>query len=316
MKKKIITSLFIIQTLFGSAQIWSNPGAEWHYGYVNYGPPVSHGYLKLNYVNDSLIGSVTYKKLKVTPYYAYTFGMFTNYSILLNENSKLITLFTGNIDTLFNFNATIGDKWLRVRIGSSSSDITRRYVTVIDTGHVIINSMSLKKLVLSYQHGGYATATVTNYLDTVYEKIGSVKQFLNPAETETTPLICDVSGYKVIANFRCYSDNTFALYQYSSALNCTAVVGIDENKLSFNNSLLIYPNPSNGDNSIHIEIGSEANAVLKITNVLGEVIYTKIINGGTTQLNVTGSELKISTGMYFVTLQEMNKMITQKLIIN
>jgi hypothetical protein len=97
MKKKIITSLFIIQTLFCSAQIWSNLGAEWHYGYVNYGPPVSHGYLKLKYVNDSLIGSVTYKKLKVTPYYAYAFGMFTNYSILLNENSKLITLFITKI---------------------------------------------------------------------------------------------------------------------------------------------------------------------------------------------------------------------------
>jgi len=242
--------------------------------------------------------------------------MFTNYSILLNENSKLITLYTGNIDTLFNFNATIGDKWLRVRIGSSSSDITRRYVTVIDTGHVIINSMSLKKLVLSYQHGGYATATVTNYLDTVYEKIGSVKQFLNPAEIETTPMIPDVSGNKVFANFRCYSDNTFALYQYSSALNCTAVVGIEENKLFFNNSLLIYPNPSNGDNSLNIEIVSELNALLKITNVLGEVVYTKLISSGSTHLDVKPSELKISAGMYFVTLQEMNKMITQKLIIN
>lgn len=83
-----------------------------------------------------------------------------------------------------------------------------------------------------------------------------------------------------------------------------------------NNSLLIYPNPSNRDNSLNIEIVSEVNAVLKITNVLGEVVYTKLINGGTTQLNVTGSELKISAGIYFVTLQITNKMITQKLIIN
>lgn len=53
-----------------SAQIWSNLGAERHYGFVNYGPPVSQGYLKLNYVHDSLVGSIVYKKLVVTPFYA------------------------------------------------------------------------------------------------------------------------------------------------------------------------------------------------------------------------------------------------------
>ena len=306
MKKKIITSLFIIQTLFGSAQIWSNPGAEWHYGYVNYGPPVSHGYLKLNYVNDSLIGSVTYKKIKVTPYYAYTFGMFTNYSILLNENSKLITLFTGNIDTLFNFNANIGDKWLRVRIGSTSSDITRRYVTVIDTGHVIINSMSLKKLVLSYQHGGYATATVTNYLDTIYEKIGSVKQFLNPAEIETTPMIPDVSGNKVFANFRCYSDNTFALYQYSSALNCTAVVGIEENKLSINN-ISVFPNPTTTVLNIIDKYHQFNNATMEIKNYLGQIILTTPFSS---QINLSN----LSEGMYFLTLKDEFNFNTIKII--
>ncbi len=306
MKKKIITSLFIIQTLFCSAQIWSNLGAEWHYGYVNYGPPVSHGYLKLKYVNDSLIGSVTYKKLKVTPYYAYTFGMFTNYSILLNENSKLITLFTGNIDTLFNFNANIGDKWLRVRIGSTSSDITRRYVTVIDTGHVIINSMSLKKLVLSYQHGGYATATVTNYLDTIYEKIGSVKQFLNPAEIETTPMIPDVSGNKVFANFRCYSDNTFALYQYSSALNCTAVVGIEENKLSINN-ISVFPNPTTTVLNIIDKYHQFNNATMEIKNYLGQIILTTPFSS---QINLSN----LSEGMYFLTLKDEFNFNTIKII--
>ncbi len=295
MKKKIFMLILIIQTMFCSAQIWSNPGAEWHYGYVNYGPPVSHGYLKLKYVNDSLIGSVTYKKLKVTPYYAYTSGMFTNYSILLNENSKLITLFTGNIDTLFNFNATIGDKWLRVRIGSSTSDITRRYVTVIDTGHVIINSMSLKKLVLSYQHGGYATATVTNYLDTVYEKIGSVKQFLNPAEIETTPLICDVSGYKVFANFRCYSDNTFSLYQYSSALNCTSVVGIEENKFPIYN-ISLFPNPTNSTLNILDEQNDFKNSTIEIKNNFGQTVM--LIPFST---NIDLSNLV--SGMYYLSIQ-------------
>ncbi len=279
MKKNLLTCLLITLVLTSKAQMWCAPGAEWHYGYLTYNSPgISNGYLISNYVNDSIINTVTYKKIKVKAFGSPLLNSSNFHPILLNETNNLVTLWTGNVDTLFNFNAAIGDKWLRVRLGSLMTDVTRRYVTVLDTGHVVINSVSLKRLVLSYQSGGWVTANVTNYIDTVYEKIGSIKYFLNPAAAETSTPTPDVSGVRINGTFRCYSDNNFALYQKNTSLLCTAVVGLNE--LNKNQYLFtVFPNPATESiNVSSIAIESEMTheaTTIEITNALGQVVLTK-----------------------------------------
>jgi hypothetical protein len=290
MKKSLLLIVFVSTVFAGKAQMWCSPGAQWHYGHQE-GSPFLYSYLKLNYVSDSIINTITYKKLKTVRYGT---GFVTNYPlILLNDNNKLVTLFNGNIDTLFNFNAIIGDKWLRVRIGDPNLDVTRRYVTVLDTGHVIINSVSLKKIILSYQVGGWPTATVTTYNDTVYEKLGSIRYFLNPAYIEKSTMATD-GGFYVNGDFRCYSDNSFTLYHKLGSLNCTDVVGINE--LVRDHAVNVYPNPTSSILNIIDEQNQLQNATIEIANYLGQRVFSESYSN---QIDVS----HFSSGVYTITIK-------------
>ncbi len=87
-----------------------------------------------------------------------------------------------------------------------------------------------------------------------------------------------------------------------------ATIGVNE--LDNNNNFVrIYPNPTNGIVNITTENINE----LKIYNVLGELIYT--------ENKISTNELQINTslwskGMYSIQLNNKNKLITKKLIIN
>ena len=91
---------------------------------------------------------------------------------------------------------------------------------------------------------------------------------------------------------------------------------VNETNIDGNNSLQIYPNPNNAQSSLNIDINAEEQGSIIITDVLGKQLFAKLINKGSTNLSTTKSELNISAGVYFVTLQLNKKTITQKLIIN
>lgn len=82
------------------------------------------------------------------------------------------------------------------------------------------------------------------------------------------------------------------------------------------NSLLVYPNPNNAGNSLSIDINTEEQGRIIITDILGKVLYTRSINSGSTSITTTKAELNISAGVYIVSLQLTSKTITQKLIID
>lgn len=140
-----------------------------------------------------------------------------------HENSKVVCYFNSNssFDTLFNFNANIGDKWLRIVHPNASTCIQqRREVLVLDTGHVFMNSAYLMKIVLKYTSVFLSTYTTT-VIDTVYEKIGSKKNFLFPFVCEGALLDPDLLAGGA---FRGYSDNLFGAYNLVS--NCSFILNI------------------------------------------------------------------------------------------
>ena len=311
MKKSLLLIVFITAVYTSKAQMWCASGAQWHYGYVA-GVPFTYGYLISNYIGDSTISTIVYKKITTTRYGNFTFGSSTLPLILLNENNKLVTLYTGNVDTLFNFNATIGNKWLRVRTGTSNTDVTRRIVTVLDTGHVIINGITLKKLILSYQSGGWATATVSNYTDTVYEKIGSIHFFLNPMAVETMSAIPDLSGNIINGDFRCYSDNNFAIYHKPGSLNCKDVVGINE--LGSDHILNVYPNPANDVLNIEFSTSHELTeqpVIIEITNALGQVVLSETSTTQSLKLKTDN----LQNGLYYLSIKTKDETVTRKIMI-
>lgn len=307
MKKISFQLLFLICFTSVTAQVWCPPGAEWTYSYT-YTFPTSNGYVILKYVNDSVINTKTYKKINSTFYgynAAYGSGTVTINQgyYLLNQNAKLISLYNGYSpdDTLFNFNANIGDKWLRVRyFNDVSCDAQRQQVTVLDTGSVIINSVSLKKLVLAYVRGMWVGGPTTSYNDTVYEKIGSVKNHLVPWTCETNFAMPGKSGTYPVGNFRCYKDNSFPTYQHPGTPSCYTIVGLNILELENDFFVTIYPNPVT--NSLHLK--SEKikldNSMIEISSALGQVIIKLSYKN---EIDIS----QLSRGCYFLKITTTDK---------
>jgi len=86
-------------------------------------------------------------------------------------------------------------------------------------------------------------------------------------------------------------------------------VGIAENTAD-NIDLMVYPNPA----STYVTVATTKlqNALITITNVVGEVVYKTTV----TSLHQTINTEQLPNGIYFISLQSKNKMLTQKIIIN
>ena len=71
----------------------------------------------------------------------------------------------------------------------------------------------------------------------------------------------------------------------------------------------VYPNPSLGSFTIYLEESGEF--AVSVINVLGQTVYTNVIDSELTKVNLTG----ISKGMYTVELSSGDVLYTEKLII-
>jgi hypothetical protein len=71
----------------------------------------------------------------------------------------------------------------------------------------------------------------------------------------------------------------------------------------------VYPNPSLGLFTISLEESGEF--AVSVINVLGQTVYTAVIDSKLTKVNLTG----ISKGVYTVELSSGDVLYTEKLII-
>ena len=90
---------------------------------------------------------------------------------------------------------------------------------------------------------------------------------------------------------------------------CVAIitVGIIEN--SFENELVVYPNPTNGNFSIDLGAIYENSQIL-ITDISGKIIDSKIVS----QSQVLNLSIKESAGIYIVSIQAGNKRAVIRLV--
>lgn len=94
----------------------------------------------------------------------------------------------------------------------------------------------------------------------------------------------------------------------------TCVTGIlerNENSVGF----VIYPNPSNGEFTISLTSENFEKINFDITDITGRNIYKKSIDllSGNNSLFV--NDIKLQSGIYFVTLRNQNQKITHKLVV-
>ena len=314
--KKILTLLFVVVlSQFTKAQTWCAPGAEWHYRvYVPMLHNYQDGYLKLQLAGTSTIGGIAYHTINMGFYgvqftpnsttVAASRGTINTYE---HNNVVYASMFVpSNYDTIADFNANIGAKWRMTRDNPYSSfpncPAVIPHVTVIDTGHVVINNQTLKTLLLSPSNS-------PTYTYTMIQKIGSINGFMFGYYT------CLVDGWST-GSFVCYSDNNFALYKkpgYNQPCDFSlwGLVGKEETTYQ-NSSFNIYPNPTTDWIVLDAKNANNNKAFLvKITDLTGRELKIFKLNAET---RLSTSEL--SDGIYLVSVfSETQQLLHQQKLV-
>lgn len=93
---------------------------------------------------------------------------------------------------------------------------------------------------------------------------------------------------------------------------------MDGDNISFNNSLfniLIYPNPSAGNFNISFENEEVQDVNYTVTNILGQVVYSSMINETEGTINRTIELNDVADGIYSITVKTANGIVTKQVMI-
>jgi len=299
MKKYFIIVLLMLGVFFSlQSQSWCPLGAKWHYSWWAGGLGLD-AVVTYEYTKDTTLAGKTCKQIKGT-FYGHWYYRYFGFKDTVQQNfrtyytyeiNKVVYAYNGNnFDTIVNYNANIGDKWLQ--LGRSTQCNNMVPVIVKDTGHVVINNVVLKKIVLTYSASPGAPTPTVSHTYTIIEKLGNITSIYFFADL--FPQFCDVSGAiaeNPTTSFKCYQDNNFPLYEISPSA-CNNVLGlVNQNDGSTN--VAIYPNPNSGNCTIKLSYPSTIN----IMNALGQFVFEMDFDRtGEQQLDLSN----LANGIYFV----------------
>ncbi len=325
MKIKLLISFSIVITISIQAQNWCPPGAIWSY---TMGPAITPTQPRSGMIND-VYKSDTIINGKVCKHIVGVFkGRVNPDSPLLiynkyresytYENNKVIYVWlysalsnVNTFDTVVNFNAAIGDKWLKNRWGGTCN--SRRPVMVKDTGHVTISGQSLKRVVTSYT-SAYTSGIYTytsQIIDTLFEKIMNRSRFMIPQYCE----LDNVFDFEIFnGNFLCYNDSLFSNYQRPGTTNCGYIINGLQEKGGVLFQGRIYPNPASGQLLIESEILNQ-NEVYSIvlTDLLGQCAATMELKSLNNRLFLDLTA--VNQGIYCLQLRDRKGILANQKII-
>jgi hypothetical protein len=201
--------------LLVSAQDWCPPGATWHHTCTN--GWAHDGYARYTHVGDTGVGGVTAQHIDQYvegTAFSEPFAMTMAEPVITADLGDLVTIWNGQgFDTLFHFAALPGDSW---RLAPSGSPTT--FVTVLDTGTLVVGGLSLRFLVTDN--------------DTIVERLGALQRVLPPWPV----LTLDANN----GPLRCYSDVDIQFQAASWDFGCASFTSVAERS---ENNLLPFPNP-------------------------------------------------------------------------
>lgn len=284
-----LTFLFSCFAVFG--QSWCAPGANWKY---NYGSGFgTEGYVEISYAGDTLIGAQLSQKLsKQLHAYDWFSAQYIDAPIGIEytyeENGVVYIRYNNDWDTLYHFNATVGESCRMAKLPYTNACDSNSFLTVIATGTTTINSTSLNYVVVEFNYGG---GIIQNGVtDTIIEKIGFIDSYMLPYDMCNAVLDAQEGG-----KFRCYEDDNFATYQpnYPGACDYVVVIGVEENSLESDG--FVAPNPASGQ--IEITGLSHGNFEYSISDAQGR-IWLSGESEQTIEIN------NLPSGVYVLTLRE------------
>lgn len=315
--KCLVLLLFGFSQVVGAQAVFCPPGATWHYeqralfGYME-------GVVEFKYTHDTVIQNRVCKLIKRTfkgkeyPFSPTGTVIPVAQRYAVNQSGAAILLFNGaDFDTIVNFNAAIGDKWLEYkRPNSLGCHNSRGYYVVTDTGRIMINNLNLKKISASYFGLDTTLTPAKPYTKSsvfVERLLLQGGQALLNSFYELFDFNCYFPGYDGPQGwFRCYTDNTFPVYNTSN-VSCESLVNIDES-FSATENIKVFPNPAH--NAITIKTDKEI--TLLITNLIGQETYREELKPG--ENNIAINHLK--SGVYILQLNSQgHKVLAKKLLV-
>lgn len=273
--------------------------AKWYYEY-NQAP--SYGYIKIEYIKDTIIENETCKVLqKIRNIYYYLGGIYLTDSLgneyIFQRNDSVFNYKRGHFYLLYDFSAHSGDIWVvgAIRWNQYSSCDSIGQVKVDSVGLKIIYQDTLKVIYTSsYMNSNWV------FSGPIVEKLGCLGYML------PEKYICLVDAGEGGA-FRCYSDSLF-LYHADSLMPCDYINTINK-KINVLDIIKIFPNPTS--EQINIEANFDNPFSYYIYNVLGHLEMTSISNTKLTTI----STINLSNGIYNIVVNADGKTLRDRFIV-
>lgn len=307
MKKNLLTLILFFALLpLAKAQesaTWCPQGAVWHYtfyDYATYSPPQC---FSLYYSGDEIIGGKLCKRISEksceTDAVPKSPTRYENDKYTYEEDGVIYYFEpeTQTFDTLYNFNADIGDQWNVTYWGITTN------VVVLEVSTVEINGFSLRQLRLRYscEWNEFENEIV------VCERIGNIQGHLFAFLGN-----CIEDGEETTSSLRCYQDDEFPLYETGIVPYCD-YQHVSINETEPYSQLSVFPNPTNGK-EVTISFPEQISGETEITvsDMLGKIVKTVVLgqNGGT--ISVAG----LPAGVYLLSAKNgENVFKREKLIV-
>ncbi len=248
---------------------------------------------------DTVFNGETYKKFYV--YRSIEFDAATaTYVGAFRENSQGQVFYKGNAglpggvdEMIYDFSLSVGDTFSGGSLNMNNSFYALE-VTSIDT----MNFNGIERRVFTIK----PTRAKTQIAAVWIEGIGNSEGLFFPYHTNTA----DIWG-----NVRCYIHNDELLYtnyRHGGSDCVTPLMGIGD-VLSVNNSITLYPNPTNNEVSVSSE--SLINSI-EIYNSLGQKVYTETINSKEKTIDISS----LPSGVYVLGAKTDDGIMRKKIIKN
>ncbi len=199
-----------------SAQVFCTPNSVWHH---DKGGFMYFGYDRLEYTGDTVVEGRSCHRLETTGMLDGTWwgqGVFetVDTDIFIHVDGDLVLTHEQTWDTLYNFAATPGQYWGIPDLWPEMGCSLDARVMVLDTGHLVLDGLSLKFLSVDLIYD-----EVNSIRDTIVERIGALHSSIRLRSVCITD-----SGYGAL---RCFQDDVLS-YVAPAPSGCTGNVGVDE----------------------------------------------------------------------------------------
>lgn len=299
--KLLLLLLFSACFSFANAQTWDGEGARWWYDYQN---SAYIGFTEIFANGDTIIEGKNVKIFpKRTVYYhraKVEFGERQLQPAYMYEQNNVIYLWQNNgFDTLFNFDANVGDTWETAHpfVESVSTE-------VLSKGSTELNGVTLRWFEVMYKSVRNSQFPIK---DTILERIGNLNLYMFAGD-----YFGGLSDGNEGGPLRCYEDQNIGSYHNPDYdLPCNFVTSTNEVNNKYH--IQVSPNPFTGFVKITLDDNLPKGSEILVQTVTGHTLKRFKIPPNAGHLDIPLAELP--QGFYLLNIIKIGKILyTTKIV--